>query len=291
MDEFIKKLISTYKLLKSHFLIHFISYGFSALIYIYIFLLKEKYFFISFLTFQTILFILLSKMLCLLKITHFSSLDQIKCALNLYLLLSFPFCVLVIYQYILIFGKFKWKNIYKIILIFISLLYFIFDCALFIYEYININDQIKASISVRITMQIDNQNRNVENNIAKNDTQPSEKTNKNETFEKEDTVYIICEGNDKNKTEKKNKNCKNKNNSIFSDGKKNNNNDISFGEVLKINKINYKKNNNKTNYNNYMHKEFENIYADTKIKLSLSEENKSKNLDKIKLPLPQSKEI
>ena len=49
--------------------------------------------------------------------------------------------------------------------------------------------------------------------------------------------------------------------------------------------------NNKTNYNNYMHKEFENIYADTKIKLSLSEENKSKNLDKIKLPLPQSKEI
>ena len=290
MDAFIKNLIFSYKLLKYHFLAHVISYGFSFLIYIYLFSSKKKYFIITFLTFQTILLILISKMLCLLKITHFSSLDQIRCSLNIYLISSFPFLVLIVIQYILIFGIFNWKNEYKIILIFISLLYYIFDSEMFIYEFILIDNQIKKSISERITMQIDNINRNIENNIAKNDTQPSEKSNKNETFEKEDTVYIICEGTDKNKTDKKNK-IQINNISFNEEVKNKNNDDISFGEVMKINKIKHIKNHNKNNYNNYIHKEFDTINTNTKLKLSLSEENKSKNLDEIEIPCPHSKEI
>jgi hypothetical protein len=147
-------------------------------------------------------------------------------------------------------------------------------------------------------MQLENQNRNLENNIYKNDTQPSEKTNKNLSFEKEDTVYIICERSDKNdnknitkvnkvnkdnkinKIKKKIKKIKNK---IFTEIKVNNTN-ISFNKETKKDK--------KTNkIINFIHNELENIETHTKRKLSLSEENKTKTIEQIKIFPPSSKEI
>ena len=297
--EIIKRnLTSSYKLLKFHFFLHIISYGFSALIYTYIFSFKKKYFTITFLTIQTLLLILLIQMLCLIRTTYVSSFDQIKCALNIYMFLSLIFLILVIIQYVLILKEFNWKNIYKIILVCVSILYYIFDSLIFIYEYINIYKEIKKSISDRISMQLENQNRNLENNIYKNDTQPSEKTNKNLSFEKEDTVYIICERSDKkdnknitkvnkvnkdnkiNKIKKKFKNIKNK---IFTEITVNNTN-ISFNKETKKDK--------KTNkIINFIHNELENIETHTKRKLSLSEENKTKTIEQIKIFPPSSKEI
>jgi len=143
-------------------------------------------------------------------------------------------------------------------------------------------------------MQLENQNRNLENNIYKNDTQPSEKTNKNLSFEKEDTVYIICERSDKNnskitKVNKVNKvdNIKKKikkiKNKIFTEITVNNNN-ISFNKEAKEDKQNNK-------IINFIHNELENIETHTKRKLSLSEENKTKTIEQIKIFPPSSKEI
>ena len=143
-------------------------------------------------------------------------------------------------------------------------------------------------------MQLENQNRNLENNIYKNDTQPSEKTNKNLSFEKEDTVYIICERSDKNsskitKVNKVNKvdNIKKKikkiKNKIFTEITVNNTNS-SFNKETKKDKDNHK-------IINFIHNELENIETHTKRKLSLSEENKTKTIEQIKIFPPSSKEI
>lgn len=293
--EIIKRNLNfSYKLLKIHFLLHIISYGFSALIYTYIFSFKKKYFTITFLTIQTLLLILLLQMLCLIRTTHVSSFDQIKCALNMYMFMSSIFFILVVIQYSLIFREFNWKNSYKIVLIFVSILYYIFDSLIFIYEYINIYKEIKKSISDRISLQLENQNRNLENNIYKNDTQPSEKTNKNESFEKEDTVYIICDRSDKisnkntnkvnkvnkiNKIKKKIKKIKNK---FFTEITINNNN-ISFNKEMK-------KDEKSDKIINLIHNEIGSVDIHTRRKLSLSEENKTKTIEQIKIFPPISKE-
>ena len=292
--EIIKRNLNfSYKLLKIHFFLHVISYGFSALIYTYIFSFKKKYFTITFLTIQTLLLILLLQMLCLIRTTHVSSFEQIKCALNMYMFMSSIFFILVVIQYSLIFREFNWKNSYKIILIFVSILYYIFDSLIFIYEYINIYKEIKKSISDRISMQLENQNRNLENNIYKNDTQPSEKTNKNVSFEKEDTVYIICDRSDKisnkntnnlNKIKKKiKKKIKTIKTKFFTEIAINNNN-ISFNKEMK-------KDEKSNKIINLIHNEIGSVDTHKRRKLSLSEENKTKTIEQIKIFPPSSKEI
>lgn len=205
MDVFKKKFQFSHKLLKAHFCLHFISYAFCALNYTYILSYEKKHFIITFITIQTLLLILIFQILCLLKSTKFSSLDQIKCALNIYLFISILFFILVIIQYVIIFLIFNSKNISKIIFICIGIIYYIFDSLIFIYEYHIINWQIKKTIAERISMQL-SQNRNEEKNINKNETQPSEKSNKNITFIKENTTYIICEKKDKSNIEQINVN-------------------------------------------------------------------------------------
>lgn len=267
-------LLFSYKLLKAHFLLHIISYCFSALVYTYIFSYKNKHFIISFLTIQTLLLILLSHLLCLFKSTHFSSFDQIRCSMNIYSFISFIFLILVVAQYVLIFKKYSLENIYKIVFICISIVYYIFDSFIFIYEYYTVYIHIKKSINIRINLQIE-QNRNLENNF-KNETQPSEKSKKNETFEKEDTVYIICE----RTNEANNKNNKKKIHFDDSDGK------IIYNSI-EIIKLKEKKNNKI----NFFHKELKINNETTKRKMSLSEENRTKNGEQIKNLIRISKDI
>ena len=287
MDIFKKYIDFSYKLLKAHILIHFISHAFSALIYVYIFLYKNKYFVVTFITIQIVLLILILKMLCLIRTTHFSSFDQLKCGFNFYMMMSLVYFILIIIKFVLIFRIFKWKIIYKIILICVSLLYYIFDSFIFFYEYVTIHKQINKSISDRIIIQMEAQNRNAENNIVKNDTQQSEKTHKNETFEKEDTIYIICDKKSENKNNIISINKTNKkiiNNFVVEAQINNSNNNNSFNKEM--NKIKDKKNNNMINF---IHYKLETIETSTKRKLSLSEENKSKNFERIKKILPISK--
>ena len=286
MDLFKKYIGFSYKLLKVHFFIHFISHAFSALIYVYIFSYKKKYFVVIFITIQLLLLILIFKMLCLIRATHTSSFDQLKCANNIYMMMFLVYFILIIIKFVIIFRIFKWKIIYKIILICISLLYYIFDSFIFIYEFVTIHKQIEKIISDRINIQMETQNRNA-GNIVKNDTQQSERTHKNETFEKEDTVYIICDKKSENKNNiiriKKN-NKKIINNIVVEAQINNSNNNNSFNKEM--NKIKDKKNNNVINF---IHYEFESIKTNTKRKLSLSEENKFKNFEQIKVALPISK--
>ena len=280
--EFIKKnLANAYKLLKGHLFLHFISYAFCALSYVHLFSYKKKYFIITFLTFQTLLVILISQIICLLKTTNITSFDQIKCSLNIYTFISLIYFILIVTKFVLIFQMFNFKNKYKIILICVSIIYYIFDSLIFIYEYYIIFQQIKKNISDRIIIQLA-QNRNIVNNSFKNETQPSEKNNNNVTFEKEDTVYIICGKMDDNNNNN-NQNNSNKNNKVnfFSEiDNKSNNKEII---ILKN-----KKSNNKINSNN---NDLNNTNISSKRKIPLSEENKSKSFEQIKSYSLSSKEI
>ena len=276
-----KNLIFSYKLLKAHFFLVIISYGFCALNYTYILAYKKKYFFVIFITIQTLLLIFMFQTQCLMKYSFFSAIEQTKCALNVYAFFSVIFFILVVIQYYLIFSSFKSSNIYKITLICISLAYYIFDVFIFIYEYYTIFNQIKKTISERIRMQ-NARGRNIEK-ICKKETEPSEKSKskKNEPFEKEDTFYIIYGYFDKN------------NNSPNSPKKICN---TLFNEINNINSITCNKGRNKNiNINrnkkfNFLGSQFEKV-NDSNRKLGLNEVSKSHSFEKVKKILPISKEI
>ena len=169
MDILQKNFTFPYKLIRTHFLFHFISFLFCTLNYIYLFSYKQKYFYVTFVTFQTLLEIFMIQVMCMIKNICFNFLDPLKCALNVYILISLIFLILIIVNFILIFQINNYNNKFKIILLSLSLMYYILDGMIFIVEYYVIFKQIKKSISERISMQI-NQNGNIENKNTKNDT-------------------------------------------------------------------------------------------------------------------------
>ena len=278
MDDILhKNFIFPIILLRTHFFIHLLSILFCSLNYVYLFSYENKYFFATFMTFHALLLILIIQMLCLLKSICFNSLGQLKCSLNLYLLISLIFLILIIINYILIFQIFLY-NKYKITLLCLGLMYYILDGMFFLFGCFVIFQLIKRSISERILMQI-NQNGNIENKNTKNDTQTSEKTNNNENYEKESTIYIIYDNNINNKNN--NANIKKVNNNIFSEI----NNDNSFcnneGNIMTI------KRNNKKNFSNNKYKTFYNH----KGKIMNEEDNSSKSFDEININLHINNEL
>ena len=277
MEIFKKNLAFSNKLLKAHFFLLSISYGFCALIYTYLFTCKKKYFFAVFLTIQTLLLIFILQMHCLMKSSFFSAIEQIKCSLNIYAFISIIFFILVIIQYYLIFCSFKYTNIYKISLLCISMAYYISDVFIFIYEYYMIFNQIRKIISERIRMQT-TQRRNIKKNINK-ETEPSEKSKskKNERFEKEDTFYIIYGNfNDNN------------NNSLSKKINNNNTNYLVINSTTTYNKKRNKNiNNNRPNKINF----FENNINESKRKIRSNEGSKSHSFEKVKYFLPIFKDI
>ena len=268
--EFFKKYMAIpYKILKVHFTIHFISYAFCVLNYIYLLSYEKRLFFISFITIQTLLLLFILQLLCLMKSSFSSSIEHIKYATNIYMFLSLIFIGFVIVQYVLIFRVFNTFNIYKICLFCPSILYYLLDIFIFIYEYCLIKEKVKKCISDRILMQLSQSTNTDKNN--KTETQPSERNNKDIPFQKEDTVYIISSSFDDKKNNSKNKKGNKKNNQIFT--------------VISNNKIDKIMSNKNLNINNNFEKDFEN-FSDSNRNINLNEENKSnktRNCDKNKI--------
>lgn len=180
-----------------YFLIHIIltpiSYTFGILNFTIILCLKYRSFFISSFIIQVLVIIFMIKLLCLFK-TKFDSTDNIKCTLIIYSFLSFIALIMVSIEYTLIFQninlpKSQMDKKYKISFICISILYHIYHNLNFIYEFYIVIREIKKYLDDRVDAQI-SERRNAQNK-NKNETQSSEKPKKNESFIKEDTIYII----------------------------------------------------------------------------------------------------
>ena len=281
MDDILhKNFIFPIILLRAHFFIHFLSILFCALNYVYLFSYENKYFFATFMTFHALLLILILQMLCLLKSICFNSLGQLKCSLNLYLLISLIFLILIIINYILIFQIFHY-NKYRITLLCLGLMYYILDGMFFLFDCFVIFQLIKRSISERILMQI-NQNGNIENKNTKNDTQMSDKTNKNENYEKESTIYIIYDNNHNINDKKKKDDIKDINNNIFSEINIDNPTITNFeSNIIRI---------RRNNKRNFFENKFKTVH-NPKIKIMNEEENSSKSFDKSDINLPINKEL
>lgn len=267
MDIFKRNKTLSSKLLKAHFILHFISYAFSALNYALIFCFKKKYFIFIFFVVQTLLLIFITHMICLLKSTFFSGVAQIQCPLNTYAVTSIIFFILVIIQYILIFKMYNSLDVSKIILSCIGILYYILDGIIFIHEYYIIFKQIKIAKTNTMMTQTTAVS-NVEKN-CKDETMDSDKPKKivNEKLEKNDTAYIIYGNNFIENNN--NKNSKNK-----KIGRKENRSTISF-YVGRNKKIEKKKKLTNSIFD-------ENNFDSNRI-IKLNEGNKSFSLDNIKI--------
>ena len=158
---------------------------------------------------------------------------------------------------------------------------YILDGMIFIVEYYVIFKQIKKSISERILMQI-NQNGNIENKNTKNDTQVSDKTNKNENYEKESTIYIIYDNNHNINDKKKKDDIKDINNNIFSEINNDNPTICNFeSNIIRI---------RRNNKRNFFENKFKTVH-NPKIKIMNDEDNSSKSFDKSDINLPINKEL
>ena len=110
----------------------------------------------------------------------------------------------------------------------------------------------------------------------------SDKTNKNEKYEKESTIYIIYDNNH-NINDKKNKDdIKDINNNIFSKI----NIDNSTISNIESNIIRIRRNNKR----NFFENKFKTVH-NPKIKIMNDEDNSSKSFDKSDINLPINKEL
>lgn len=269
MEIFRKKLEFSFKLLKTHFFLHFISYGFSALNYTFVFLCKKKFIIIILLAVQTLLLIFILQMICLLKFSFLSSRRQIKYVLNIYAVIFIIFFIFIIIQYIYIFKIFNSMNSYKIVISVMGMLYYILDGIIFVYEYFIILKQIKNAKSNRIMMQTTSNNNYSQKN-CKNETMDSDKTKKivNEKFVKDDTIYIIYGNNNTENNKKRNKNSKNNKNDLKEINSTTSDYDGRNKKIV-----------NKKFYNS---NKFENDY-DSKRKIQINEGKKSHSLKNINI--------
>ena len=192
MENFSKNLNFPFKFIRIHCFLYFISYGIALVNYFIIIPLKYKSFFISYFTIISLELIFLIKLVCLFK-SSYDSTDSIKCILIIYNIMSFISAIFVVVEYILIFKNIKDPNCklqmkYKIPILCISLLYYLYNNLIFIFEIYIVLKAIKQCIIDRIQSQ-SNERSNANN--ERNATQSSEKTRKCESFIKEDTIYII----------------------------------------------------------------------------------------------------
>jgi len=189
MENFNKNFNFPFKFILVHSLLYFISYGIALVNYYIIVPLKYKTFFISYFTIISLELIFLAKLLCLFKSTYDST-DNIKCTLLIYSIMSIASLIFVSVEYVLIFKNIKEPNCklemkYKIPVLCISLLYYMYNNLIFIYESYIVLQGLKQCIIDRLQSQ--SNERGNEGNV----TQSSEKAKKIESFVKEDTVYII----------------------------------------------------------------------------------------------------
>jgi len=190
MENFNKNFDFPFKFVLVHSFLYFISYGIALVNYYIIVPLKYKTFFISYFTIISLELIFLAKLLCLFKSTYDST-DSIKCILLIYSIMSIASLIFVSIEYVLIFKNIKDPNCkleikYKIPVLCISLLYYIYNNLAFIYESYIVLKGLKQCIIDRLQTQ-SNERCGNEGNV----TQSSEKAKKIESFVKEDTIYII----------------------------------------------------------------------------------------------------
>lgn len=190
MENFNKNFNFPFKFILVHSFLYFISYGIALVNYYIIVPFKYKTFFISYFTIISLELIFLSKLLCLFK-SSYDSTDNIKCILLIYSIMSIISLIFVSIEYVLIFKNIKEPNCqlemkYKIPVLCISLLYYMYNNLIFIYEGYIVLKGLKQCIIDRLETQSNERGGN-EGNV----TQSSEKAKKIESFVKEDTVYII----------------------------------------------------------------------------------------------------
>ena len=273
MENFSKNMNFPFKFILIHLFLYFISYGIALINYFIIIPLKYKTFFISFFTIITLELIFMIKLVCLFK-SSYDSTDSINCILIIYTLMSFISVIFVSIEYVLIFQNIKDPNCklamkYKIPIICISLLYYAYNNIIFIYECYIVLKGLKQCIIDRIRSQSNGRNNANDERVA---TQSSEKTKKNESFIKEDTVYII-RGNLNNKSP-----CINDIDSI------NINNNICDSK----DKINENIDKNKKNKNE--NKEFNSCFKEKEVKRDYKDEAiKSNEVMIPKVNMPQKK--
>ena len=252
-----------FKFLLNIVIIHTILYPLSFafdMIHFYILLTSQnKFFFISCYIIQILLFIFLIKIMQLIK-----SRDELKgninCNLLVYALMSFITLSFIIGEYSIIFKNFnnpkcKIGKTFKIFLVILSLLFHIYNNLSFIYE-LKLIKKIIDKISESQQSLPSHPSHPIRDTF--NETRSSEKSKKNVSFKKEDTVYIIrgqfkensiTVDNVENIYEVKSNinSCTNRNlkEQLFVK-KENNTQDINLGEEEKKEKFEIKKNENKT---------------------------------------------
>ena len=221
MEYLIKNLNFPFKFIRIHCFLYLILYGIALINYFIIIPLKYKSFFISYFTIISLELIFFFNFVCLFK-SSYDSIDSIKCILIIYTIMPFISAIFVAIEYMLIFRNIKHPNCklqmkYKIQFLCFSLLYYVYNNLIFIYECYIVLKGIKQCIIDRIQSQSNGRsNANNERNV----TQSSERMKKYESFVKEDTIYII-QGNINCKSLNKDNITVINNNNTISDSKEN----------------------------------------------------------------------
>lgn len=185
--------IRPHKYILIHTILYPISYVLDILNFSIILISQYRSFFISCYIVQGLVIIFMVKMLCLFK-SKYDSTDNIKCTLVIYIALSFISLIFVSIEYLLIFKNFnlprcKMDKKYKIAFVCIGIIYHTYHNLSFIYECFIVIKAVNKNIQDRVQIQIAEIRHEIDKN--KNETQSSEKPKKNESFVKEDTIYII----------------------------------------------------------------------------------------------------
>lgn len=194
MENILRKNLSySFKFILIHLILYPLNYAIDIANFIFLLSLKIKSFFISCYIVQGLVLIFMVKMLGLFK-SSYDSTENIKCSLIIYTCLSAISLIFSVVEYFLILKNISLPNSkldikYKYSIIGIGIFYHIYNNLIFIYECYIVNKGVKQNIEDRVQLQITERHTDVDNN--KNETQSSEKPSKNESFVKEDTVYII----------------------------------------------------------------------------------------------------
>ena len=185
--------IRPHKYILIHTILYPISYVLGILNFSIILISQYRSFFISCYIIQGLVIIFMVKMICLFK-SKYDSTENIRCTLIIYIALSFISLIFVSIEYLLIFKNFnlsrcKMDKKYKIAFVCIGIIYHTYHNLSFIYECFIVVKAVKKNIQDRVQIQIAEIRHEIDKN--KNETQSSEKPKKNESFVKEDTIYII----------------------------------------------------------------------------------------------------
>ena len=212
MDNYKKNLHYPFIFFLVHSILYLISYAIGITNFYIILSSQYKSFFISSYIILGLSLIFMIKLIFLFK-SSIDSIDNIKCSLIIYVIMSIISLVFIVVEYFLIFknindSKCILEKKYKIAYICISLFYHAYNNLIFIYECYIVIKAVHQNISERIQLQIleqRNNNNNNDYNNDKNKTQSSEKSKKDESFIKEETIVIV-QGNFKEEIENNNEN-------------------------------------------------------------------------------------